>query len=297
MGHNSNYQPETSNPVIWALALLVATFALLWGFVQFIAKGEATAANMEKTVVEKVAAGPGEPDHAALLDAVLADEAGTAAKGARIYKRACTSCHGEDGGAPKLAGARNYLTEAFKNGSDMYGIYKTISQGYGSMAAQKMDPADAYAVAEYIRESFAKQNSLANYEPLTPEYIAAGGWPEAGAGGAVVEVNVNELKYGPVGVPVAAVMLENAVYAESAAVAALRVRLLQSHDKAIRALGEGHGNGAKLEALLAAGPDQQAFLAVLNQPGASIVPADVLIDEQRLAALHAVVVAQEQNKL
>ena len=293
-GHNNNYKPETSNPVIWAVALLVATFALLWGFTLFITKGEAKAANMEKPAAAPAATGSAEPDHAALLEAVMADQAGEVTKGARIYKRACTSCHGEDGGAPKLAGARNYLTEEFKNGSDMYGIYKTVSQGYGSMAAQKMKPEETYAVAAYIRESFIKQNPVGNYQELSPEYVAAGGWPEPSAGGAAEEVNVNELKYGPLGHPVAALMSEKAE-TEQPEVSALRHRLLASHDGAIRSLGETKGNGAQLAALIAAGDDAQQFKTVLAQPGSSVVPSEVLVSEQRLAALMAVVTAKEHN--
>ena len=111
-----------------------------------------------------VATGPAEPDHAELIAAVLADEAAAVGQGGRIYKRACTHAMVLTVVRPNWLVLAIILTEAtVKNGSGMYDIYRTIAQGYGSMAAQKMKPEESYAVAAYIRNEFCRKTRPSIY--------------------------------------------------------------------------------------------------------------------------------------
>ena len=301
MGGHKPTPNEQSNPLAWTIGLLASTFLLLFGFTQFMTSGSIAAQNKPIKKPDASASGPAEPDHAALIQAVLDDPAGSMSVGKRVYAQACTACHGVDGGEPKLAGARNYLTEPIMNGSDPYGIYKTIAYGYGTMAAQRMKPEEAYAVAWYVRESFMKQNSQAGYVDLGngADYLAAGGWPPPNAGGGEGDkVDVLALKNERLPFPVAALMLEAGAAADElqAQLEPVRTRLIDSGRYQWRVLGEDPRNSALLQQIVQAADagDATHVRNLLQQPGLTVAQTDALSDANLFGEFMTVVTGPKE---
>jgi putative heme-binding domain-containing protein len=81
------------------------------------------------------------------------------ARGQAIYSRVCANCHGTKDQVGSLPTALRFGEGKFKNGSDPLGMYRTLTHGYGFMAAQTwMVPSQKYDVIHYIREEFLKSN-------------------------------------------------------------------------------------------------------------------------------------------
>ena len=136
-------------------------------------------------------------DHAGLLRA-LDDKA--LKRGEAIYTRVCANCHGTKDQAGSLPTSPKFMTHAFKNGSDPYSLYQTLTRGYGLMAPQTwMVPRQKYDLIHYLRETYLKPHNPSQYAKADDAYFAklpAGKKNEFGP----VPVNVEPwvtMDYGP----------------------------------------------------------------------------------------------------
>ena len=57
------------------------------------------------------------------------------ARGKELYETICVTCHGSPEREGTLPTSRPFWKEPFKNGSDPFSIYKTLSDGLGQMPA------------------------------------------------------------------------------------------------------------------------------------------------------------------
>jgi putative heme-binding domain-containing protein len=136
-------------------------------------------------------------DHAGLLRA-LDDKA--LKRGEAIYTRVCANCHGTKDQAGSLPTSPKFMSHAFKNGSDPYSLYQTLTRGYGLMAPQTwMVPRQKYDLIHYLRETYLKPHNPSQYAKADDAYFAklpAGKKNEFGP----VPVNVEPwvtMDYGP----------------------------------------------------------------------------------------------------
>ncbi|HUY87966.1 MAG TPA: DUF6797 domain-containing protein [Pirellulales bacterium] len=109
-------------------------------------------------------------DHAGLLS-----EAGDAVfeRGEAIYQRVCANCHGTVDRPGSLPAALAFASGRFKNGADPYGIYRTLTFGFGLMAPQSsMVPQDKYAVIHYVREAYLKPHNPTQFVAVDNAYLA-----------------------------------------------------------------------------------------------------------------------------
>jgi len=109
-------------------------------------------------------------DHAGLI-------AGTDAKsrqrGEVIYNRTCVNCHGTKDQPGSLPTSLPFASGKFKNGSDPYSMYRTLTHGFGLMTPQPwMVPRQKYDVIHYIRESYLKAHNPGQYSAVDADYLA-----------------------------------------------------------------------------------------------------------------------------
>jgi hypothetical protein len=84
----------------------------------------------------------------------------TLAEGKKIYQTSCVICHGTKDQPGSLPTALRFSEGTFKNGSDPYSMYLTLTRGYGQMVAQpQYTTAQKYAVIQYIRETFLRPHN------------------------------------------------------------------------------------------------------------------------------------------
>lgn len=94
-------------------------------------------------------------------------------RGKAIYANLCVNCHGTKDEAGSLPNALRFATGKFKNGSDPYSLYKTITHGYKMMLAQRqLVPQQKYDVIQYIREAYLKKDNPSQYTSIDPTYLA-----------------------------------------------------------------------------------------------------------------------------
>lgn len=108
-------------------------------------------------------------DHAGLLGAL-----GQSAfeRGQAIYIRVCANCHGTEDRPGSLPSAPRFAAAALKNGSDPYRMYRTLTVGFGQMAAQTwMVPRQKYDVIHYIREAYFKPGKSDRYTRVDRSYL------------------------------------------------------------------------------------------------------------------------------
>ena len=109
-------------------------------------------------------------DHAGLIRSLDDD---SLARGAETFRLRCASCHGtleEEGSMPT---SLRFASGKFKNGSDPFSMYQTLTHGYGMMNPQRwMVPQQKYEVIHYIRENFLKPNNKSQYFDATSEFLA-----------------------------------------------------------------------------------------------------------------------------
>src|SRR5207247_2197327 len=117
------------------------------------------------------------------------------ARGEKLYNSICITCHGNLTQAGSLPTSRPFWKEPFKNGSDPFSIYKTLSQGLGQMPAWTfLTPEQRYDAIHYIRETFVKPHNPGAYFKVTPEYLA--GLPKCSGRGVKTE-EMLEFEKGP----------------------------------------------------------------------------------------------------
>src|SRR5262249_12629820 len=109
-------------------------------------------------------------DHAGLLRSLDVD---SYRRGETIYTRVCASCHGTTGAPGSLPSSLRFAEGKFKNGSDPYRMYQTLTHGFGLMPAQRwMVPEQKYDVIYYIREAYLKPYNLSQYVRVDEAYLA-----------------------------------------------------------------------------------------------------------------------------
>jgi cytochrome c5 len=84
----------------------------------------------------------------------------TLEEGATIYKTLCVVCHGTKEQPGSLPTALRFAEGQFKNGSDPFSMYLTLTKGFGQMVPQpQYTTAQKYAVIHYIRETFLRPHN------------------------------------------------------------------------------------------------------------------------------------------
>jgi cytochrome c5 len=132
-------------------------------------------------------------DHA---DIIRSWNAESLARGEKLYNGICITCHGNLTQAGSLPTSRPFWKERFKNGSDPFSLYKTLTQGLGQMPAWLfLTPEQRYDAIHFIRESFVKPHNPDAYFEVTPDYLE--GLPK-GAGRGVKTAAMIEFEKGPV---------------------------------------------------------------------------------------------------
>jgi mono/diheme cytochrome c family protein len=96
-------------------------------------------------------------DHAEIVSGWNAQ---TLAEGETIYKTLCVVCHGTKEQPGSLPTALRFTEGQFKNGSDPYSMFVTLTKGFGQMVPQpQYTTAQKYAVIHYIRETFLRPHN------------------------------------------------------------------------------------------------------------------------------------------
>lgn len=97
----------------------------------------------------------------------------TLEEGKNIYNANCVICHGTKDKEGSLPTALRFAQGQFKNGSDPYSMFTTLTKGYGQMIPQpQYTTAQKYAVIHYIRETFLAPHNPGQLVKVTPEYLA-----------------------------------------------------------------------------------------------------------------------------
>jgi len=109
-------------------------------------------------------------DHAGLIRS-LDDKA--VRRGEAIYTRVCGNCHGTKDAPGSIPTSLRFAADKFKNGSDPYSLYQTLTRGYGMMAPQTwMVPRQKYDVIHYLRETYLKQYNPTQFTTVDASYLA-----------------------------------------------------------------------------------------------------------------------------
>ncbi|MEP3477962.1 MAG: DUF6797 domain-containing protein [Fuerstiella sp.] len=140
-----------------------------------LSEGERQAARRLKPAAHLYASAP-LPEYEANIDhAGMIDDLGepNLKSGAAIYGRLCANCHGTLTSAGSLPTALNFSTGRFRNGSDPYSMYQTLTHGYGMMQSQAwMVPQQKYDVIHYVRQTFLKPKNTGQYFEVTDSWRA-----------------------------------------------------------------------------------------------------------------------------
>lgn len=115
-------------------------------------------------------------DHAEIVGG-WSDE--TLKEGETIYKSLCVVCHGTKEQPGSLPTALRFAEGQFKNGSDPFSMYLTLTKGFGQMVPQpQYTTAQKYAVIHYIRETFLRPHNPSQLKEidlaLLPRGLARG---------------------------------------------------------------------------------------------------------------------------
>ncbi len=110
-------------------------------------------------------------DHAAVVSGWNAQ---TLEEGREIYASLCIVCHGTKEQVGSLPTALRFAEGQFKNGSDPYSMYLTLTRGFGQMVPQgQYTTAQKYSVIQYIRETFLRPHNPRQLFDVTPAYLAS----------------------------------------------------------------------------------------------------------------------------
>ncbi|MCH2202776.1 MAG: c-type cytochrome [Fuerstiella sp.] len=93
-------------------------------------------------------------------------------RGEAIYNRLCINCHGDLETPGSLPTALRFGEGRFKSVRDPYGMYRTLTNGFGFMVAQTwMVPRQKYDVIHYIREAYLREHNPSQYISINNEYL------------------------------------------------------------------------------------------------------------------------------
>ena len=108
-------------------------------------------------------------DHAGMISS-LDDE--SFERGEAIFERVCANCHGTLERQGSLPTSLKFATGKFRNGSDPYTMYQTLTRGFGLMIPQSwMVPQQKYDVIHYIRETYLKPHNPSQLFAVTDKYL------------------------------------------------------------------------------------------------------------------------------
>ncbi|AMV31438.1 Cytochrome c [Pirellula sp. SH-Sr6A] len=94
-------------------------------------------------------------------------------RGEKIYQRVCANCHGTLEQPGSLPTSLRFAEGPFKNGSDPYSMYRTLTYGYGMMMAQTwMVPSQKYDVIHYIRQHYLRQHNPTQWTAVDGAYLS-----------------------------------------------------------------------------------------------------------------------------
>ena len=95
-------------------------------------------------------------------------------RGEAIYGRVCANCHGTKDAQGSLPTSLRFASGAFKNGSDPFRMYQTLTHGFGQMAPQSwMVPEQKYDVIHYIREAYLRPHNPSQFVSIDRPYLAS----------------------------------------------------------------------------------------------------------------------------
>ncbi|HEX8203581.1 MAG TPA: DUF6797 domain-containing protein, partial [Isosphaeraceae bacterium] len=110
-------------------------------------------------------------DHAGLIAGL---DAAAFRRGRDLYDRVCASCHGTKDRPGSMPTSLRFWEGTFRNGSDPASLYRTVTRGYGMMAAQTgLVPRQKYDVIHYIREAFLRPFNPSRYVAADAAYLAS----------------------------------------------------------------------------------------------------------------------------
>ncbi len=110
-----------------------------------------------------------EIDHARLIRGL---DAGSFRRGAAIYDRLCVNCHGTKKEPGSLPTSLRFASGTFKNGSDPFRMYQTLTRGFAMMTPQGwMVPREKYDAIHYIREEYLKKSNPSQYAAIDDAYL------------------------------------------------------------------------------------------------------------------------------
>jgi hypothetical protein len=113
----------------------------------------------------------GDADHANIISRWSEE---SLAEGGRIYNMLCVTCHGTMTQEGSMPTSRHFQREPFKNGSDPFRQFQTLTQGYGLMMPMPMfTPEQRYAALHYIRETFVAPHNKGELFAIDNAYLAA----------------------------------------------------------------------------------------------------------------------------
>jgi putative heme-binding domain-containing protein len=111
----------------------------------------------------------GDLDHAGLIASLNAQ---SLKRGAAVYDQVCANCHGTKDKLGSMPTSLRFADGKFKNGSDPYRMYQTLTHGYGLMTPQTwMVPQQKYDVIHYIRETYLKPHNPSQYVAVNDQYL------------------------------------------------------------------------------------------------------------------------------
>ncbi len=109
-------------------------------------------------------------DHAAL---VRESDAATLKRGEELYARQCATCHGTPTQPGTMPTSVQFWNGQFRNGRDPLSLYRTLTHGFGQMAARPdLLPRQKYDAVHYLRETFLKPLNPSQYVAADAAYLA-----------------------------------------------------------------------------------------------------------------------------
>jgi putative heme-binding domain-containing protein len=94
-------------------------------------------------------------------------------RGKAIYNLLCVTCHGTRDKPGTMPTSLRFASGKFRNGSDPYRMYRTVTDGFGLMTAQSaLVPQQKYDVIHYIREAYLARDNPSQYTKVDMAYLA-----------------------------------------------------------------------------------------------------------------------------